>query len=70
MFVKGKYGIEAEMIYQDEACAVGKTQSFVFKLSENRLCSGFNILSNPVDVYTAFVYLIHKFYSRYMAPSY
>ena len=69
MFIKCKSGIKAKMVYQGKACAVGKAQSFVLKPSEYHLCRCFNFLSNPLDFYMAFVYLIHKFNCRCMAAS-
>lgn len=69
MIVKGEYGVEAKMVYQDKACAVGKAQPPVFKLSEDGLCSGFDVSGNPEDVDVAFLHLIHKLYGSCMAAS-
>ena len=69
MFIKCKNGIKAEMVYQGKACTVGKAQPFVLKPSEYCLCSSFKFLSNPLDFYMSFVYLVHEFNSRCVAAS-
>lgn len=60
MVVKRKNGIDAEMIYQDKACAVCKAELPVFKLPKDGLCSKFCITSNSKDVDVAFVHPVHK----------
>ncbi len=67
MVIKGKDSIKTEMVYQGETCAVGKAQPSIFKLSEDGLCSGFNVFGNPVDVDVTFVHLVHKLYGSGMA---
>lgn len=69
MLVKRENGVNAMMVYQGKANAVGKAQSLVFKLLEYRLCGGFNIFGNSKDSYMAFVHLAHKFNSRSVASS-
>lgn len=60
MVIKGKDGINTEMVYQGEARAVGKTKPSVFKLPEDGLSGGLNIGRYSEDIYTAFCNLIHK----------
>ena len=60
MVVKGEYGLNAEMGYQDKACAVGKAQFPVIKLSKYDFCCGFNIVGDFEGVDVAFIYPVHE----------
>src|SRR3989304_6479676 len=67
MFIEGKDGIKARMIYQCKAGAICKTQPSVFKLSEYRFCGIFYLLCNMENGDMAFFQLIHEFNGRSMA---
>lgn len=69
MIVKGEYGFNAEMVYQDKACAVGEAQPSVIKLPEYSFCRGFNIAGNFKDVDVAFVHPVHELDGGIMAAS-
>ncbi len=60
MIVKGKDGVETEMVYKRKACAVGKTQPFIFSFFEGSFCNDFNIFVDSKNIYTAFACLVHK----------
>lgn len=69
MVVKGEYGLNAEMVYQDKACAVGKAQFPVIKLPKYCLCRGFNIVGDFKDVDVAFIHPVHELDGSIMAAS-
>ena len=64
MLIKSKNGSNVKMIYQGKTRAVGKTQSFIYKLSEDGFCGTFDILRNTKNNNMAFLYFIHKFDGR------
>ncbi len=69
MIVKGEYGFNAEMVYQDKACAVGKAQFPVIKLPEYCLCCGFNLSGDFKDIDVTFVHPVHEFDGSSVAAS-
>ena len=64
MFIKGESGFNLKMVYQGKTRAIGKTQSFIYKLSEHSFCRIFDILRNTKNNNMAFLYFIHKFDGR------
>lgn len=69
MVVKGEYGLNAEMVYQDKACAVSKAQFPVIKLSEYCFCRSFNVVGDFKDVDVAFIHTVHELDRGSMATS-
>ena len=60
MFIKSKSGFNMKMVYQGKTRAIGKTQSFIDKLSEDGFRCFFDILRNTKNNHVAFLYFIHK----------
>lgn len=69
MVVKGEYGLNADMVNQDKACAVGKAQFSVIKLPKYCLCRCFNIVGDFKDVDVAFIHPVHELDGGSMAAS-
>lgn len=61
MVIKSEGGFKMEMVYQGKTRAIGKTQPFIYKLSEDGFRCIFDILRNTENNNMAFLYFIHKF---------
>jgi len=69
MFIKGKHGFNAKLIYQGKAGAVGKTQPLVFKSSKDKFSGCFNFFCYSENNNVTPGYFIHEFNRSRMTAS-